>query len=78
MQHSIDAPLSNKAETPELVITSAYDWTHGYNRDPQCGEYGTGNLVGDISGDCYVKFDDFALFAATWLDCDEPSDPNCI
>jgi hypothetical protein len=35
-------------------------------------------LPGDINGDCYVDFHDFQIFAANWLHCGNPLDPNCI
>ncbi len=34
-------------------------------------------LDSDLSGDCYVNFKDFAVFAQEWLECNEPNDPNC-
>ncbi|MFI4911961.1 MAG: hypothetical protein ACIAQZ_09880 [Sedimentisphaeraceae bacterium JB056] len=35
-------------------------------------------LPGDLSGDCYVGLSDFAILAANWLDCNEPSDLDCM
>ncbi len=34
------------------------------------------SLTADLSGDCYVDFDDFALFTSQWLNCGNPHDPN--
>lgn len=34
------------------------------------------SLTADLSGDCYVDFDDFSLFAGQWLNCGNPYDPN--
>ena len=31
----------------------------------------------DTNGDCYINFKDFASFAAEWLDCGNPYDPDC-
>jgi len=39
--------------------------------------YGFG-LAGDITGDCYVDFEDLKLFAEDWLKCNNPEDPNCV
>ena len=36
-------------------------------------------LASDLSGDCRVDLGDFAMFAASWLDCMDPKDPiNCL
>ena len=34
-------------------------------------------LVGDLNGDCYVDFLDFAILAENWLKCGNPFDPSC-
>ncbi len=34
-------------------------------------------IPGDLNGDCYVDFDDFAIFAEHWMECANPFDPNC-
>ncbi|MHC4168973.1 MAG: hypothetical protein ACYSWQ_18635, partial [Planctomycetota bacterium] len=34
-------------------------------------------LRGDLNGDCYVDFLDFAILAGDWLNCGNPSDPLC-
>lgn len=34
-------------------------------------------LVGDLNGDCYVNFLDFAILAENWLTCGNPFDPSC-
>jgi hypothetical protein len=31
----------------------------------------------DFNEDCYVNLDDFAIFAQSWLDCNDQSNPNC-
>jgi|GEM_PF-4169523 len=36
-----------------------------------------GPVFGDLNLDCYVNILDFALFAASWLDCGNPYDPSC-
>ncbi|MDD5458051.1 MAG: hypothetical protein PHF37_01460 [Phycisphaerae bacterium] len=33
---------------------------------------------GDLNGDCYVNFKDFANIANQWMDCTAPTDPVCI
>ena len=35
-------------------------------------------LSGDVNNDCDVKFDDFAGFAAAWMQCNDPNDSNCV
>ncbi len=32
----------------------------------------------DLTGDCLVNFDDFALLSSEWLQCGNPFDPNCV
>ena len=32
----------------------------------------------DLDKDCYVNFDDFAMFAGSWFECSEPTDSNCL
>jgi hypothetical protein len=34
-------------------------------------------LRGDLNGDCYVDFLDFAILAGDWLNCGNPLDPLC-
>ncbi len=34
-------------------------------------------LTADLSGDCFVDFEDFGIFANQWLKCGDPCDPNC-
>ncbi|MHC4641366.1 MAG: hypothetical protein ACYS32_06950 [Planctomycetota bacterium] len=36
-----------------------------------------GPIAGDLNGDCYVDWKDFASFASTWLDCGNVFDPRC-
>ncbi len=35
-------------------------------------------LPADLNQDCYVDTLDFAIMAAHWLDCTEPTDSNCV
>jgi len=37
---------------------------------------GSGDLTADMSGDCKVDFEDFAIFASEWLECSAGS--GCI
>ncbi len=32
----------------------------------------------DLTGNCLVDFDDFALLVSEWLQCGNPFDPNCV
>jgi len=41
-----------------------------------CGDQGTVYLDADLNGDCYVNWGDFSEFAAQWLQCTDPADPN--
>jgi hypothetical protein len=34
-------------------------------------------MPGDVNGDCYVNFADFAEMAVNWLKCNDGSNPNC-
>lgn len=34
-------------------------------------------LEGDLTGDCIINMADFAVMAASWLDCGNPYDPSC-
>jgi hypothetical protein len=34
-------------------------------------------LTGDLTGDCRVDFEDFAVLANQWLQCSDPFDSNC-
>jgi hypothetical protein len=36
------------------------------------------SLDGDLTGDCFVDFDDFAVIANDWLDCADPYNPSCL
>lgn len=40
-------------------------------------EYGE-TLELDLTGDCYINIEDFAMLAAEWLDCNKQSDTNCV
>ncbi len=35
-------------------------------------------LPGDLNGDCSVDFEDFALAAIQWQDCNDPEDIDCV
>jgi hypothetical protein len=43
---------------------------------PVCGDANHQPPPGDIDGDCFVDFFDFALMAQNWLNCVSP-DPDC-
>jgi hypothetical protein len=44
----------------------------------KCGDPGTSYTSGDINKDCKVDFHDFAYFSATWLNCTDPNQDNCL
>jgi len=37
----------------------------------------TTQLPADLNWDCYINLEDFALFAAGWLDCNDPQNEAC-
>ncbi|UCG59161.1 MAG: thrombospondin type 3 repeat-containing protein [Phycisphaerales bacterium] len=37
----------------------------------------SGALLADLNGDCCVDWRDFAIFVSEWLQCAEPTDPDC-
>lgn len=48
----------------------------GESLSPQCEDIGI-YLPMDFNKDCYVDLQDFATFAASWLDCNHPADLSC-
>jgi hypothetical protein len=54
--------------------TWEYD-LYGGSLQTECGD--RGYSFADLNHDCLVKFEDFAIFAAKWLDCTLPEDENC-
>jgi hypothetical protein len=51
----------------EFVATNCAEiYTYGYN------------IQADLNKDCYVNFEDFALFSLEWLKCNDPEDLNCV
>lgn len=43
--------------------------------DTDCGAWG--RLMADLNADCYVNFQDFAIFAGQWLQCTDPVGTGC-
>ncbi|MFH1615101.1 MAG: SUMF1/EgtB/PvdO family nonheme iron enzyme [Planctomycetota bacterium] len=35
-------------------------------------------LASDLDENCYINFGDFAIFAEEWLQCNDPTDANCL
>ena len=58
------------------VHTSAMRGNINIKAAPVCGDPAHQPPPGDIDGDCFVDFFDFALMAQSWLDCVSP-DPPC-
>ncbi len=59
----------DEALTPEYFLNGTTPYT-------LCGE---GIVVpGDLTGDCYVGFEDLAEFAADWLSCTDPGKSGCV
>ena len=40
-------------------------------------KYGFGYSANDLNKDCHVDFKDLKLITDSWLQCDDPEDPNC-
>jgi hypothetical protein len=38
----------------------------------RCGDECHPIQQGDLNEDCYINWDDFAIYAAKWLDCTHP------
>gem|GEM_PF-318437 len=36
------------------------------------------DVDGDVTGDCFVNLNDLAVMAASWLDCGNPYNPDCL
>jgi hypothetical protein len=43
-----------------------------------CTDVGGVVLGGDMNSDCYVDADDLSELANVWLDCNDPSNPDCV
>ncbi|MFH1616946.1 MAG: hypothetical protein ABIG61_17910, partial [Planctomycetota bacterium] len=41
-----------------------------------CGDEGW--YEADLNKDCQVDFKDFSVVALNWMQCSNPTDPNCI
>ncbi len=54
-------PIPNEG----IINMGAYGGTSQASKSPDC----IGSLPADLSGDCRVDIEDFAMFAASWLDC---------
>ena len=54
-------PIPNEG----IINMGAYGGTSQASNSPDC----IGSLPADISGDCRVDIEDFAMLAASWLDC---------
>ena len=71
----MSSEFSDPARVPKLTIN--------YTLGPlECGDAGTGQLKGDISGpdgepDCKVDGYDLKAFTSEWLDCSNPHDSKC-
>jgi hypothetical protein len=77
-----------KGKTPYVQPGYAYLTTNGTMASPviktmvvgsdptaDCGTWG--KLPADLTGDCYVNFQDFAIFAGQWLMCTDPDGTGC-
>jgi hypothetical protein len=55
---------------PEIK-SEGMTWT--FNTVDNCASY----MPGDVSGDCYVNFDDFVVMAESWFKCNDMSNSQC-
>ena len=67
-----DVADPNSAETTvtmsaDKVITAVFA-----AGERECGDDCHPILKGDLNGDCYINFEDFALYTANWLGCTHP------
>ncbi len=75
--------LSPLADFSNLHIgAQAYAWSgdttftfDNLKISKSCGYWGYNSA--DINRDCYTDFNDFAIFAAGWLECTMPFEPGC-
>jgi uncharacterized membrane protein len=62
----------NSSET-SIILMEDESVTAVYSlNEPQCGDECHPILQGDLNGDCYVNFDDFAIYCTQWLACTHP------
>jgi hypothetical protein len=73
-----EAPVYN---TSLILVAGSNDANFdGYTTTVQVDDYDCGALGildFDFNADCTINLSDFATFAASWLDCTDPSDPAC-
>jgi hypothetical protein len=73
--HNWLVPLVNSTECFVRVVNNGnlavYDISDGAFTIYHCA------VEGDLTGDCMVSFDDFAVMADAWLDCGNPYNPDC-
>jgi len=62
---------STSYDPPQLVFSASPP------PRPECGDAGTVYLTSDLDQDCYVNWQDFAIFAGYWLQCTDPANPDC-
>ncbi|MCK4753543.1 MAG: hypothetical protein KAS75_08850 [Planctomycetes bacterium] len=68
-------PIINSEQCVVRVTNTANLSIH----DSSDGVFTTYECVadGDLTGDCIVNMVDFAIMAASWLECDNPYNPDC-
>jgi hypothetical protein len=69
--------LGPKTFTLNWTGTLPYPKGQDYIPPQNCGDPGTQYADGDINKDCKVDWQDFVLFANTWLICTDPNQANC-
>lgn len=66
----IDEP---NAESQYLTMNQDRTITAVYSADNRiCGDECHPILIGDLNKDCYINFDDFAIYVSQWMECTHP------
>jgi probable HAF family extracellular repeat protein len=71
--HWVGAMAEPNSATITLVMTEDKTVTAVYDVDQRrCGDECHPILQGDLNKDCYINFEDFAIYCAHWLSCTHP------
>jgi hypothetical protein len=70
-------PMGTRTFMLDWTGTLPYPQGQDYIAAQNCGDQGTFYADGDVNKDCKVDWQDFALFADSWLWCTDPNQDNC-
>ena len=71
--HWVGDVAEPNSATITLVMTEDKTVTAVYNVDQRrCGDECHPILQGDLNNDCYINFEDFAIYCELWLSCTHP------